>query len=263
MGSSPSWVSASVARAEEQKRAVQARLDETNRLDSVGRLAGGVAHDFNNHLTVIGGSAEMLLGESASDTEELALSILEAKSRATELTKGPLMFARRQMISPQELAIDQVVVDCEPLLKSLVGDRVRLEILAEPTPLVMADRSQIEQCLVNLLANAKDALGSGGVALVYTAAAGAVSQSKYGKAQIVPEGFVELRVEDDGSGMDEITMCQAFEPFFSAGPFGERTGLGLSMVHGVVTQNGGEVLVESRKGVGTCVRIRWPVGDHV
>ena len=248
-------------RAQEQERAIQARLEETNRLDSVGRLAGGVAHDFNNHLTVIGGSAEMLLAEDGSDTEDLALSILEAKTRAAELTRGLLTFARRQMISPSELAIHEVVSDCEPLLKSLVGDKVRLEIFAEPTPPVMADRNQIEQCLVNLLANAKDALGAGGLARVYTAGPGAVSQSECGKAQIVPEGFAEIRVEDDGRGMDEATMRQAFEPFFTTSPFGERTGLGLSMVHGVVSQNGGAVLMESLEGVGTCIRIRWPVRD--
>ena len=248
-------------RAQEQERAVQARLEETNRLDSVGRLAGGVAHDFNNHLTVIGGSAEMLLAEAGPDTEDLALSILEAKARAAELTRGLLTFARRQMISPRELAIHEVVAECEPLLKSLVGDRVHLEILADPTPLVMADRNQIEQCLVNLLSNAKDALGAGGVVRVYTAAPGAVSQSECGEAHIVPEGFVEIRVEDDGSGMDEATMRQAFEPFFTTSPFGERTGLGLSMVHGVVSQNGGGVVMESLEEVGTCVRIRWPVHD--
>jgi len=248
-------------RAHEHECEAQARLEETNRLDSVARLAGGVAHDFNNHLTVIGGSAEMLLSEVAADTEGVALSILEAKTRAANLTTGLLTYARKQMISPSQLVIHQVVAECEPLLKSLVGDKIRLEILTDATPPVMADRHQIEQCLVNLLANAKDALGTGGVARIYTAGPGAVSQSPSGKAQIVPEGFVEIRVEDDGSGMDEVTMRQAFEPFFTTSLFGERTGLGLSMVQGVVAQNGGRVVVESRMGVGTCVRIRRPLFD--
>ena len=237
-------------RAEEQERATQARLEETNRLDSVGRLAGGVAHDFNNHLTVIGGSAEIILSGAGADTEELASSILRAKIRAAMLTKSLLAFARRQMISPRELEIHEVVSDCEPLLKSLVGDGVRLEIVADHTPMVMADRNQIEQCLVNLLANAKDALAGGGVASVHTASPGDTSQSVFGEVQTVPQGFVELRVEDQGPGMDETTMHRALGPFFTTSPFGERAGLGLSMVHGVVSQNGGQVLLESREGRG-------------
>jgi two-component system cell cycle sensor histidine kinase/response regulator CckA len=114
----------------------------------------------------------MLLTEAASDREDLALSILEAKTRAAELTKGLLTFAHRRMISLSELAIHEVVAECEPLLKSLVGDKVRLKIFADPTPPVTADRNQVEQCLVNLLVNAKDALGSGGVVRVHTAGPG-------------------------------------------------------------------------------------------
>jgi len=235
-----------------------ARIEDSNRLEAVGRLAAGVAHDFNNHLTTIGAASELLLSETTGEGRDLARGILDAKMRASTLTRGLLAFARKQVISPILLCIDEVVRDGAPLFKSLLGDGVSLDLRIAATPHVMADRNQVEQCLVNLLANAKDAMKESGKVVISVSPPASSVMGAFSTTS-VPEGFVELRVEDDGAGMDAMTLRQAFEPFFTSAPFGDRTGLGLAVVHGVVSQNGGSVGLESEVGRGTSVRIHWPV----
>ena len=178
--------------------------------------------------------------------------------RASMLTRGLIAFARKQVISTRTLRLDEVVRDSAPLLKSLLGDGITLDLRTPATPPVQADRSQIEQCIVNLLANAKDALKGVGKVIVEVAPPGATIESPI-VAHSVPDGFVELRVEDVGSGMEAAVARRAFEPFFTTAAFGERTGLGLAVVHGIVSQNGGTVHVDSELGRGTSVRILWPV----
>jgi two-component system, cell cycle sensor histidine kinase and response regulator CckA len=247
-------------RAAERELEMATRLEESNRLDSVGRLAGGIAHDFNNHLTAIGAGAELLLQDDPGDVKESARLILEAKMRAARLTRGLVAFARKQVISPRTLRIDDVVRDSAPLLKSLLGDGIELDVRITATPAVQADRNQIEQSIFNLISNAKDALGGAGKVTMAVAPPGAVVSGALAE-YTVPEGHVELRVEDGGSGMDPAVARRAFEPFFTTAAFGERTGLGLAVVHGIVSQNGGAVHLDSEPGRGTAVRILWPVEE--
>jgi two-component system, cell cycle sensor histidine kinase and response regulator CckA len=247
--------------AEEVARGVRARMEESNRLESVGRLAGGIAHDFNNHLTVIGGSAELLLSRDVEDPRGLARDILEAKMRASALTKALVAFARKTIISPRALDPSALLHDLAPLLESLAGDEIRIEVDTEETPPILVDRVQLEQVLINLVSNAKDALGGTGTISILTVRPGGRRACPAGQGQPVPDGFVEIRVTDRGTGMDEETRARAFEPFYTDAAFGERTGLGLATVHGIVTQNRGEVVLDSRLGEGTCVHVYWPVAE--
>ena len=246
-------------RRQEHEDGVRERLEQANRLDSIGRLAGGVAHDFNNHLTVIGASAEMLMSGEEPDTKKLGRSILEAKLRAATLTTRLLAFARRDVVAPRVLRLHEVLEESVPLFRSLVGTDIRLEIRAEETPAVLADPNQIEHCMVNLISNASDALEGVGRVAITISPPGASSTSSLSSAQVVPDGFVEVKVEDSGRGMDQETQERAFEPFFTTSSRGAHSGLGLATVHGIVSQNAGHVLLESRPGEGTCVRIHWPV----
>jgi PAS domain S-box-containing protein len=245
--------------SEEAQRMLQAQLEHALRLEAVGRLAGGVAHDFNNLLTVIGGAAELLLVESEEGENELAREILEAKIRGAALTKQLLSFARKDMVQPTRLSLNHVVRDMESLLSRFLTEGIQLTLdLDAPTPPVMADRPQLEQIVVNLVINAKDAIdGQGNVRI--TVSPPEATRGWETTRWTVPPGTVEVTVEDDGAGMDEDTAGRVFEPFFTTKPRGRGTGLGLATVHGVVGHNGGRVRLLSEAGVGTAVVVEWPV----
>jgi PAS domain S-box-containing protein len=228
-----------------ERRRLEAELLNTQKLESLGRLAGGVAHDFNNLLTGITGYASLLL-ERANGDDELRRDLGEIKraaDRAAELTKQLLAFGRRQVLKPRPLDLNSVVTEVASLLQRLLGDQVELEVFSAPAlGTVRADPGQIEQVIVNLVVNARDALPGRGKVTIVTRNA--------------EDGFVELSVSDTGLGMDEETRAQVFEPFFTTREDG--VGLGLASVYGIVQQSGGDVTVVSEPGTGSTFTVRLP-----
>jgi PAS domain S-box-containing protein len=232
------------------RKQLEAELLSAQKLDSLGRLAGGVAHDFNNLLTGITGYASLLL-ERANGDGELRRDLNEIKraaDRAAELTKQLLAFGRRQVLKPRPLDLNAVLADTGLLLRRLLGKHVELELApADDLGTVRADPGQLEQVIVNLAVNARDAMPDGGKLRIATRNA---------------DDHVELVVSDTGVGMDEATRAQVFEPFFTTRE--EGVGLGLASVYGIVHQSGGEVTVESEPGVGSTFVVRLPrVADLV
>jgi PAS domain S-box-containing protein len=245
--------------SEEVQRLLQTQLESSLRLNAVGRMARGVAHDLNNLLTVIGGTAELLLLEDAEGPRELARDILDAKVRGAALAERLLSFSREEPAQLRRLRLDEVVREVEPLLNRFLTEGVRLELeLDDRTPPVMADRSQVEQVVVNLVINAKDAIEGRGSVRITVAPPGA-SRAWRTTSWSVPPDVVEMTVEDDGAGMAPETLSRVFEPFFTTKPRGPGRGLGLATVHGIVGQNGGQVRLLSEPEVGTAVVIEWPV----
>jgi two-component system, cell cycle sensor histidine kinase and response regulator CckA len=228
-----------------ERKRLELELLSAQKLESLGRLAGGVAHDFNNLLTGITGYATLLLERANGDGElrrDLG-EIVRAADRAAELTKQLLAFGRRQVLKPRPLDLNTIVAEIEPLLQRLVGEDVALEIRSgADLGTVRADPGQIEQVIVNLAVNARDAMPDGGRLTIDT--------------RNVGDSHVELVCTDTGSGMDERTVAQIFEPFFTTREQG--VGLGLASVYGIIHQSSGEVSVESSPGAGTVFTIMLP-----
>jgi signal transduction histidine kinase/ActR/RegA family two-component response regulator len=239
-------------------------LREAQRLESVGRLAAGIAHDFNNLLTVVLANATLLLRDRRVD-ESSANAIEEMKTAATrgaDLVRQLLAFGRQQRLAPQVLDLNAVVASLGPLLARLIGEQVRITVeLAPGKAYVKADRSQLEQVIVNLVTNARDAMPAGGHLAVATTVLGIdVEAGQTAAAPPAPgSAWVVLSVTDSGLGMDRETRQRVFEPFFTTKPFGKGTGLGLATVHGVVEQSGGHVVVESEPGAGSCFKVYLPL----
>jgi PAS domain S-box-containing protein len=227
------------------RKRLEAELVTAQKLESLGRLAGGVAHDFNNLLTGITGYASLLLERSQGDAEltrDLG-EIKRAAERAAELTKQLLAFGRRQVLKPRPLDLNAVVTNVAPLLNHLLGEDVELDLRAAPElGIVRADPGQLEQVIVNLAVNARDAMPSGGRLTIETRNA--------------DDGFVELSFADTGIGIDEETLSQIFEPFFTGRE--EGVGLGLASVYGIVRQSNGDVSVVSTPGEGATFTVRLP-----
>lgn len=247
-------------RAEEALWQKEEELRQSQKMEAVGKLAGGVAHDFNNLLTAIGGYSEMMLMSLGpkdplrSDVEE----IKRASRRAADLTRQLLAFSRKQVLQPQVLDLNAVVLGMDKMLRRLIGADVELVTVLEPgLASVKADRSQIEQVILNLAVNARDAMTRGGKLTLKT------SNIEAGTPGI-PAGVsnaVMLAVSDTGCGMDAETQAQIFEPFFTTKQQGKGTGLGLSTVYGVIEQSGGRILVESELLQGSTFRIYLPRAD--
>jgi len=230
-------------------------LREAQRLESLGRLAAGVAHDFNNLLTVVLGNATLLLRErslaapSVSAIEEMKT----AATRGADLVRQLLAFGRQQRLAPKVLDLNVVLSGLGPLLTRLIGEQVRITVaLAPGKAYVKADRSQLEQVIVNLVTNARDAMPAGGRLSIETA----LREPDQG---VPGPWWVVLSVVDTGLGMDREIRQRVFDPFFTTKPFGKGTGLGLATVHGVVEQSGGHVVVESEPGAGSCFRVFLPL----
>jgi PAS domain S-box-containing protein len=245
-----------------RERILEAQLRQAQKMEAIGQLAGGIAHDFNNVLTAIRGYGEMARDPAASEDERRADldEVIANTDRAAELTRGLLAFGRRSVLRPQVLDSAAVVDGIVPLLRRLIGEHIELRtVLAPESPAVRVDRSQLEQVIVNLAVNARDAMPGGGV---LTIATGAVEFDE-ADAALIPEAtpgpYVEITVADTGAGMDEATRAHIFEPFFTTKPTGEGTGLGLATVHGIVHQSGGTIAVTSAPGQGTTFRILLPV----
>ncbi len=237
----------------------QTRLEHAQRLEALGRLAGGVAHDFNNILTGIGGYAALLVGSLSpgdprrADAEE----IVRASDRAAELTRQMLAFSRRQVMEKVVIDLDVVVEELRPMLSRLLGGEVQV-VASGSTEATLAsvNRSQLEQVVVNLVVNARDAMPDGGTIAISTR--GVTVGPADLVAGAVPGRYAELAVTDEGIGIAPELLGSIFEPFFTTKDIGEGTGLGLAMVHGIVTQGGGHVAVESEPGGGSTFRIRLP-----
>jgi signal transduction histidine kinase len=249
--------------AEEAAAALEQQLRHAQRLESVGRLAGGIAHDFNNVLTVITGHCERL--SSAVDERSPARAdvdlIRESCQRAAGLTRQLLAFGRHQAPVLRPAGLNDVVQNMGRVLERVLGERTTVVTSLDPAVgAVQADPGQIEQILMNLAINARDAMPDGGTITIATAAGPDGREPPVG---LPPGHYARLTVTDTGHGMDEVTAARAFEPFFTTKAPGEGTGLGLSTVAGIVADAGGQVAVESRPGAGTTMRIVLPCADLV
>lgn len=240
---------------------LEENLRQAQRMESVGRLAGGVAHDFNNLLTVINGYTELLLHmlDSESPLREPLEQIKKAGAQTAALTRQLLAFSRKQVLQPRRLDLNHLVTSQEPLLRRLIGADVELVIRLDPALApVLADPSQLEQVLMNLVLNARDAMPHGGQLIIETTNV-QIPPGLNGWQMDVPSGdYVRLSVSDTGCGMDAETLSHIFEPFFTTKEAGRGTGLGLATVYGIVTQSGGHVWVHSRPGSGTRFDVYLP-----
>ena len=248
-------------RADQEREGLQAQLAQAQRLESVGRLAGGVAHDFNNALAVILGHAEAALKVSrpADPLRRHLDTIRQAALRGADLTRQLLAFARRQTIEPKVLDPNDVVTNTLKMLRRLMGEDISLAWMpgAASWPVKM-DPAQMDQILANLLVNARDAIGGVGQVTIETQNVVLGEQDCVGRPGFVPGEYVMLGVTDDGCGMGKDVLDRLFEPFFTTKPQGQGTGLGLATVYGVVKQNAGSISVESKPGKGTTFRIFLP-----
>jgi PAS domain S-box-containing protein len=248
--------------AAEALRRAQDQLQQAQRLDSVGRLAGGVAHDFNNLLGVIIGHCERARERAVGDRElEPRLEqVLSAAHRAAELTRQLLAFSRRQVLQPRVLSLNAEVSEMEKMLRRLIGEDVALVVRLDPElGSVRADPSQVAQVLMNLAVNARDAMPEGGTLTIETRNAELDEAFARDHPPVAPGRYVELRVTDDGAGMDEAVRRHVFEPFFTTKPDGMGFGLGLATVYGIVKQSGGYVWLDSSPGIGTTFTIHLPL----
>jgi two-component system cell cycle sensor histidine kinase/response regulator CckA len=248
------------ARAEQEN--LEAQLRQSQKMDAIGRLAGGVAHDFNNLLTVILTHCGFLLADLPQRTQhhDDASDIQGAARRAAELTQRLLAFSRQQVLTPIVIDLNSVLRDLESMLISLLGEGIELEIMLHPGAVrLKADRAQLEQIVLNLVVNARDAMPQGGKLQIVTA------QVNLGPDYVrthpeASEGMhVALGVRDTGIGMGDHVLARIFEPFFTTKEQGKGTGLGLSTVYGIVKQSGGSIHVESRVGFGSTFEVFFPL----
>ncbi|HEX4628118.1 MAG TPA: response regulator [Gemmatimonadales bacterium] len=244
------------------RRRLESQLLQSHKLEAVGRLAGGVAHDFNNVLTAILGAAELLLLDTPADDakrEELDI-IRDAAVRAQTLIRQLLAFSARQVLTPVVLDLNDLVTNVSKMLRRLIGEDITfVSTLASDLGRVRADVGQVEQVLVNLAVNARDAMPQGGRLTLATENVDIAGAGATPHGQLSPGRYALLRVSDTGVGMDQETLARAFDPFFTTKPRGQGSGLGLATVYGIVHQSGGDVTVESAPGAGSTFRVYLPV----
>ena len=235
-----------------EQRTLEGQLRQAQKMDAIGRLAGGVAHDFNNMLAVISGYSELLLMQAEPGDPAYAplTEVRKAADRAANLTRQLLAFSRQQVLTPQRLDLNDALHDISTMLRRLIGEDIELSVRCSAAPaVILADPGQIEQVLLNLAVNARDAMPQGGrLSLEVMARA----QKAAGTPQVM------LAVTDTGCGMDAATQARMFEPFFTTKEEGVGTGLGLATVHGIVKQTGGDIRVESQPGHGTSFKLYFP-----
>ena len=252
-----------VARDITDRRVMEERLMQAEKIESVGRLAGGIAHDFNNLLTAILGYTELLLGSRpADDPERRDLEeIQKAGQRAAALTQQLLAFSRKQVLMPKQVDLNQTVAGLETMLGRLLREDIALVCEPAPTPaIVRIDPAQIEQAILNLVLNARDALPRGGVIRVELAHVPRAAVAASLDQPLAPaDEFVRLRVVDNGVGMTEEARAHLFEPFFTTKDVGKGTGLGLASVYGIVRQSNGVITGDSEPGAGSVFTMYFPV----
>jgi two-component system cell cycle sensor histidine kinase/response regulator CckA len=247
--------------AEDALRDSEERLRHSQRLESIGRLAGGIAHSFNNLLAAIGFHVGLLLDDlpEGSSAEHHAEEIRRAGDRAATLARQLLAFGRKQVLQPQVLRVSQVIEDMEPLLRRLIGEHIELETdLCPGEETICVDLGQLEQVVLNLVVNARDAMPHGGRLRLATEVRDLVAGERWGGEEIPPGMYMALTVEDTGVGMPPEVLTRAFEPFFTTKGRDKGTGLGLSTVYGIVRQSGGGLKVESEPGRGTTFTVLLP-----
>jgi CheY-like chemotaxis protein len=244
---------------------MELQLRQSQKMEAIGHLAGGVAHDFNNLLTVINGCCDLLRG-TESLPEDGALLIDEihnAGERATNLTRQLLAFSRKTMLQSRILSLNSLVADFRKLLGRLIGEDILIETVLHSTPAtVHVDPGQLEQILMNLVVNARDAMPHGGTITIGTRDVFLDEEYVQQHAEVNVGRYVVLSVGDTGSGMDKETLARIFEPFFTTKPVGKGTGLGLAMVYGIVKASGGHATVESEPGRGTTFHLYFPAVDE-
>ncbi|MCC6862471.1 MAG: PAS domain S-box protein [Bryobacterales bacterium] len=266
------------------RKLLESQLRQAQKMEALGRLAGGVAHDFNNILTVIAGYGQMLLSRLESDNPARAdiEEVLKGAARAASLTGQLLAFSRRQPAQPRVLDLNALVSNMHRMLRRVISEDVRLEtVLLPDIGRIKADPSQIEQVVLNLAVNARDAMPDGGCLTIETSGYQVREPSPHSPWNLAPGSYVLLTVTDTGRGMDAETQSHLFEPFFTTKEVGRGTGLGLSTVYGIVKQNGGDIQVTSAPGKGCRFQVLlpavkaaadtepaseqprlWPVGDE-
>lgn len=249
------------ARVEEALRQSEKQLRQAQKMEAVGRLAGGLAHDFNNLLTVIMGHAQVLINEMTTEhhfrskVEEMQ----KAGERAATLIRQLLTFSRKQPSTPKVLSVNPLITNFETMMRRLIGEHLELTLKLAPQDLrITADPAQIEQILMNLVVNARDAMPRGGKVTIDTSLIELTRAPMHHVQPPAPGPFIRLSVSDTGSGMPADVLAHIFEPFFTTKEEGKGTGLGLSTVFGIVTQNGGGIDVTSRVGQGTRFDVYFP-----
>ncbi|MEO7358855.1 MAG: response regulator, partial [Gemmatimonadaceae bacterium] len=246
--------------AEVALRRSEQQLRHSQKMEAVGRLAGGIAHDFNNLLTVIHGNASLALQAASEATAQYTAleEVRDAATRATSLTRQLLAFSRRESVEPQLLDLNAIVGDLRRMLGRLIGEHIQLETELSATPVVVkADRTNLEQLLINLVVNARDAMQDGGVLNIVTNHV-MLDDDAAAARELASGPYVFLSISDSGFGMDEQTRARAFEPFFTTKPSGEGTGLGLATVYAIATRHDGAVEIESEPSLGTTVMLWLP-----
>jgi PAS domain S-box-containing protein len=253
------------------RKAAEHQFLETQRLESIGRLAGGIAHDFNNVLFAIKGYAELLTEDLAPerrdqlDIDEARRSvdaIGDAATRAATLTAQLLAFSRRQMLRPEVVDVNESISVIEPTLRRLVEDQVRLAVNPGPgAGRIRMDHGQLDQILMNLVVNARDAMPDGGTVTIESGTVELADPLVLGYPEVVPGSFVVVSVTDTGPGIDPETREHIFEPFFTTRDHGHGTGLGLATTYGIVRQSGGHIRVESEPGMGSTFKLYFPRVD--
>lgn len=249
------------ARNVTKQQQLEEQFRQAQKMEAIGRLTGGIAHDFNNLITVIKGYTEILQTRLAPDDPlgDLLGEIYRAGERAGTLTRQLLTFSRQQVLAPQVLNLNAVVSNTETMLRRLIGEDIILVITLSPTlGQIKADPGQIEQVLMNLAVNARDAMPQGGSLTLATETLYLDQARCQALADLSPGDYVRLVVQDTGCGMDAATQANIFEPFFTTKPVGKGTGLGLATVHGIIKQSGGHIVVESAVDRGTRFEIYLP-----
>jgi nitrogen-specific signal transduction histidine kinase/CheY-like chemotaxis protein len=255
-----------IARDITDRRKLEEQFQQAQRLEGVGRLAGGVAHDFNNLLTVINGYTQMALIELPSDhrLREYLDEVLKAGERAAALTQQLLAFGRKQPVNPAVLNINAAVLQMEKMLQRLIGEDINLRTnLAPDLGNVLADFGQLQQVIMNLAVNSRDAMPDGGPVLIKTSNVNVDEAYVMDHPGVRQGPHVLLAVTDSGTGMTPEVQARLFEPFFTTKPQGAGTGLGLAIVYGIVKQNGGSIWVHSERGRGTTFAVYLPRIDAV
>jgi signal transduction histidine kinase/ActR/RegA family two-component response regulator len=251
----------SLQTTQQEQKELEERLRQAHKMEAVGRLAGGVAHDFNNLLTIIRGNSDLLKDREGSDAlhDKCVDQIQKAAGRAVAMTRQLLAFSRMQVLQPRVIDLNAVVSDLGKMLPRLIGENIEYTFDAGSNLApVKADPGQIEQVILNLAANARDAMPRGGRLSVQTMNLSVNETEALKRPPLTPGQFVRLTVADNGSGMDEATRAHIFEPFFTTKEVGKGTGLGLATVYGIVKQSGGYIWVESAPGKGASFEIYLP-----
>jgi two-component system cell cycle sensor histidine kinase/response regulator CckA len=261
----PADVLEAIAEDITERRMLEDQFRQSQKMEAVGRLAGGIAHDFNNLLMVVSGYTEVLLDQlpAGHPLQTKAQAIRQASDRATALTRQLLAFSRKQHLELKVIDLNAIVTDMERLLRPLIGEDIEVSTsLAPTTGCTRADAGQLEQVIMNLVVNAKDAMPNGGKLSIRTAAV-TLDESYRPENTFIKHGpYVMLSVSDTGHGMDRDTQARVFEPFFTTKEKGKGTGLGLSTVYGIIKQTGGYVFVQSEPGRGSVFTIYFPRVDE-